>query len=296
MDIRITAKLPATPRAASRIYRLKPPKINERTVRALARRLGLNEKTGVLQVTDEAISYANGHLALTVYRASGGIRFIDRSRWQVDDGTSNLDIDDAAATRLAQGVIRTLRLAPAAELKLLKTARLRVGEATVDGKDASERTIDVAVAMQRLVDRLPVDGPGGKVIVYLDVEGRMTGIERIWREKGGAHSRGGAWRPPERAIEDLAAHYRTRQGFIDVQEVRAGYFEEGWRSAQRFLQPAYVILGTIGAAEQGSRRRLVYVTPALVRAVGRITPPLARKPAQRRRSDGRRQYTAGENE
>ena len=79
----------------------------------------------------------------------------------------------------------------------------------------------------------------------------------------------------------------------DVQDVRLGYFEEGWRSAQRFLQPAYVLLGTIGSADQPARRKLVYVTPALVRAVGRITPPLARKPVPRRRVDGRRAYNMG---
>jgi hypothetical protein len=183
-DIKVTRKLIPTPRRRAPIYRLKAPRVNEKAVRSLAQRLGMqaDAKSGTLRSDADKLTYSQGHLELTMYRASGGIRFIDRTRWQVDDGKSNLKIDDAAASRLAQNFVRKYKLAPSAETKFLKTARLHVGEATEGGKEASERTIDVAVALQRLVDKTLVDGPGGKVIVYLDHEGRVTGLERIWRE------------------------------------------------------------------------------------------------------------------
>jgi hypothetical protein len=66
-----------------------------------------------------------------------------------------------AATRLAKNYVKKYELAPSGPMKFFKTARLRVGEATEGGGEASERTIDVAVALQRLVDKIPVDGPGG---------------------------------------------------------------------------------------------------------------------------------------
>ena len=112
-------------------------------------------KAGRLTSDEDKLMLSDGNLQLTMYRASGGIRFIDRARWQVDDRKSNLDIEDAAATRLAQGYIKKNDLAPADQLKFFKAARLRVGEATEGGRQASERTIDVAVAMQRLVERFP---------------------------------------------------------------------------------------------------------------------------------------------
>jgi hypothetical protein len=284
-EIRIPEKLIPTPRGQSRIYRLKAPRVNEKIVRGLARRLGMraDPKSGALTSDADKLTYAEGQLELTMYRASGAIRFIDRARWQVDDRASDLKIEDAAAHRLARGVATKYKLASTKETRLLKVARLRVGEATEGGREASERTIDVAVALQRVVDKIPVDGPGGKVIVYLDHEGALTGIERIWRDTGAVHRRGEGYRTPREAIDDMAAHFRTKQGVIDVQEMRFGYFEEGWRSRQRYLQPAYVIIGMLTSRDGSIRKRTVYVAPALVNAVGRITPPLERKPPQRAR-------------
>lgn len=288
-DITVTEKLIPTPGKQARIYRLKPPTVNERAVRAFARQLGMqaDAKSGSVRSDADKLTYSEGHLDLTMYRASGGIRFIDRARWQVDDRKSDLKIEDAAASRLAQNSVRKYKLARSAETKFLRAARLHVAEATEGGKEASDRIIDVAVALQRLVDTIPVDGPGGKVIVYLDYERRVTGIERIWREIAGVHRRGEAYRSPQNALDDMAAHFESKQGIIEVEEIRFGYFEEGWRSKQRYLQPAYVIIGMLMSYDGSVRKRTIYVAPALSNGVGRITPPLERKPPQRARPTAR---------
>jgi hypothetical protein len=288
-EIKVTGNLIPTPRGPARIYRLKPPIVNEKAVRTLARRLGMqaDAKSGTLTSDADKLTYAHGFLELTMYRASGAIRFIDRARWQVDDRKSDLKIEDAAATRLAQNYVKKYKLAPAAEMKFLKAARLHVGEATQGGKEASDRTIDVAVALQRLVDKIPVDGPGGKVIVYLDYERQATGFEKIWRDIAGVHKRGESYRTPQNALSDMAAHFRTKQGIIEVQEMRFGYFEEGWRDKQQYLQPAYVIFGMLSSPDGLVRKRTIYVAAALSNAVGRITPPLKSKPPQRARPAGR---------
>jgi hypothetical protein len=216
-----------------------------------------------------------------MYRASGGIRFIDRARWQVDDRKSNLEIEDAAATRLAQSYIKKNDLAAADQLKFFKAARLRVGEATEGGREASERTIDVAVALRRLVDKIPVEGPGGQVIVYFDHEKQATGLERIWRDTDVVYRRGQTYRTPQSAIDEMAEHLRSKQGTIEVQEVRFGYFEDGWRAKQQYLQPAYTIFGMLTSPDSPIRKRTIYVATALTNGVGRITPPLQAKPPQR---------------
>lgn len=289
MDMHVTGKLIGTPRGQARIYRLNTPRVNERTVRALARRFGMRaeKQFGALRSDEDKLTYTEGHFELTVYRASGALRFIDRARWQVDDRQSDLKMEDAEARRIAQRWVRKLKLAPSGQTKFLKAARLRVGEATADGKEATERTIDVAVALQRWVDRIPVDGPGGKIVVYLDHEGKPTGVERIWRETAGVHRRGASYRSPQEAINEMAEHYRSKRGVIEVQEARFGYFEEGRRSRQRYLQPAYVIVGVIGSSDSAVRKRAIYVAPALANAVGRITPPLERKPPQRPRTEAK---------
>jgi hypothetical protein len=259
--------------------------VNEKAIRALARRLGMRAeaKAGALTSDEDKLIYSEGSLQLTMYRASGGIRFIDRARWQVDDRKSDLNIEDAAATRLAQNYTRKYDLAPSGQMKFFKAARLRVGEATEGGREASERTIDVAVALRRLVDKMPVDGPGGKVVVYFDHEKQATGFERIWRETAAVYRRGQSYRSPQSAVNEMAVHFRSKQGTIEVQEIRFGYFEEGWRTRQQYLQPAYVIFGMLTSPDSPIRKRTIYVATALTNAVGRITPALQRKLAQQDR-------------
>jgi hypothetical protein len=65
--------------------------------------------------------------------------------------------------------------------------------------------------------------------------------------------------------------------------MRFGYFEEGWRTKQQYLQPAYVIFGMLTSPDSSIRKRTIYVATALTNAVGRITPVLQQKPAQRAR-------------
>ena len=286
-DIKIKTQLPAPTGKPAAIYRLVTPRVNERSIRELAKQLGMqaDSGSGVLTSDVDKLTFAVGHLELTMHRASGAIRFIDRARWQVDDRRSELKIGDEEATRLAQSVTQKYKLAPAAETKFLKAARLHVGEATRAGKEASDRIIDVAVALQRLVNKIPVDGPGGKVIVYLNAARELTGFQRVWRELDGVHKAGASYRSPRSAVEDMAAHFAKKRAVIEVQEVRFGYFEEGPRSKQRYLQPAYVIIGMLSAPEGGSRKRTVYVTPALTNNTGRITPPLEVKRPQRRRAE-----------
>jgi len=284
-DIKMAGKLIATPRVPARIYRLKPPSVNEKAIRALAGQLGMraDARAGRLTSDEDKLMFSDGNLQLTMYRASGGIRFIDRARWQVDDRKSDLNIEDAAATRLAQSYIKKNDLAPGDQMKFFKAARLRVGEATEGGREASERTIDVAVAMRRLVDKIPVEGPGGQVIVYFDHEKQATGLERIWRDTDVVFRRGQSYRTPQNAIDEMAEHFRSKQGTIEVQEVRFGYFEDGWHAKQQYLQPAYTIFGMLTSPDSAIRKRTIYVATALTNAVGRITPPLQAKPDQRAR-------------
>ena len=286
-EIKIRGKLPPTPARSAHIYRLKKPAVTEKSIRALARQLGMRGDIAAGRLASDAdkLTYSEAHLDLTVYRASGGVRLIDRSRWQVDDGKSDLQIDDAAAARLAAAIVRRNKLAPSAEARFLKAARLRVGHATREGTEVSERTIDVGVALQRLVDKVPVDGPGGKLVVYLDREHKPSAIERLWRPLAGTYRRNVPHRSPESAIRDMAAHYRRKQGTIEIQEVRYGYFEYGWRAAQQYLQPAYVIFGMLTSPETRVRKRMIFVAPALEKPAGAITPPLARKPPQRKRAE-----------
>jgi hypothetical protein len=288
-EIRVTGNIIAMPHKRANVYQFKSPVHSEKHIRSLARRLGMRADANSGSLTSEAekLTYSERHFELTLFRGSGGFRLIDRSRWQVDDRQSDLQIEDAAAVRLATNLIKKNKLAANTDMKLLKTARLRVGHAMRDGKQASERTIDVAVAMQRQIDKTPVDGPGGKIIVYLDHEKKLTGLESIWRSISRVHKRNQLCRPPEKAIAEMAEHFRAKRGTIEVEEVRYGFFEDGWRSSQKYLQPAYMIFGMLVSPEGTVRKRTIYVASALAKPVARITPPLPKKSPQKNRSPER---------
>lgn len=278
MEIKIGKGVrPTVPRGRADVIQLKRPVVNEKSVLRLATQLGMEAKTGTLATSPDRVVYKEGFTELTVFRASGGFRFLDRSRWQVDDGKSNLRMTDADVWKRARAIAVKMKLAPAKEFRFGKAARLHVAAANLEAKESYDRVIDVAVALQRLIGQVPVDGPGGRLVIYLDGKGDVTGIERIWRDRAKVFRKGGPLRPLDDLIAEMSAHYRTKGGLIEVQEIRTAYFEEGWHSEQKYLQPAYIVIGLAMSQNEGLRKKVVYVAPALTNAPGRITPPLARK-------------------
>jgi len=285
-EIRVATKLPQAPRQAAKVYRLKAPSVTERSIRELAKGLGMSIESRRIRLSadEDKLVLTSGTYELRMYRASGGFRFVDHSRWQIDDLQTDIDISDATAQRMAQASLKRLGLGTASgEARFLKAARLHMGSSTTEGREASDRVIDVAVAFQRMVDKVPVDGPGGKLVVYLDHLGHPTCVERVWRQLGSARSVGAGWRTPQEALQEMSEHLRAKRGNVVVDEVRFGYFEEGPRSAQSLLQPAYVIKGVIGDSDSRVRRKLIYVARALANAKTPLTPPLARQKKQRSR-------------
>jgi hypothetical protein len=274
----------AVPRGRADVLQLKLPVVNDKSILRLAAQLGMESKTGTLATSPDRIAYTAGFMELTVFRASGGFRYLDRSRWQVDDGESNVRMTDADAGKRASALAAKMKLAPAKEFRFAKAARLHVAAADLKAKQSYDRVIDVGVALQRMIGKVPVDGPGGRVVVYLDARGDVTGIEKIWRERAKVFRKGAAFRSLDELIAEMSTHYRTKDGVIEVQEIRTAYFEEGWRSQQKYLQPAYIVRGIAMSPNERLRKKVVYVAPALSNTPGRITPPLsAKKPLAARR-------------
>src|SRR5688572_15095223 len=104
---KLLTKIPSPPQQHSRILRLAPPQVNQRALFRLAKRFGLksNLHTGSLQQDARQMTYHERSFELELYRASGGLRFHDNARWQVDDGKAHLTFDDATAVQLAQRYI-----------------------------------------------------------------------------------------------------------------------------------------------------------------------------------------------
>ncbi len=275
-EVNYIKRLEAAPKVKTQILALGSPGASAKAVRELAQSLKLAEAS-VTQAQDATrFTYTAGQHVVSLFKASGALRYQDRSRWQVDDGKANLKIGDAEAEKRALELVRAHKLAAPKEIELLKVTRLTVGEASVESKRGSERVIDVGVAFRRLVGGVPVDGPGGKVIVYMDQNGELTGFDRIWRPVAKVRAPVRQLLPPQAAEEDLLRYWAQETGRIDVVDMRFGYVELGYRARQTVLQPAYVMpLRIVSPGKDGEEIAIgsVHVFAAASNAVGRLMPP-----------------------
>jgi len=256
------------------LYRFARPAVSSRAVLREARRFGLSGQLKCGRSCQDArqLAYQEGTLEVVVHRASGGIRYHDLARWQVDDGSADVTIDDDRAIDIATRVVGDLDLAPADEYEVLRVTRLNVGLAERATGFSETRIIDVGVAFRRLVDGIPVEGPGGKLLVYLDQHGEVTGVDRLWREVKDVFVPSVELRSPESAQEDVRARWGDGGiGIVEVDAVRLAYFEAGWNDAQRFLQPAYVMPLTLRDTEEPRAGHAVMRSEHVVAAA--VDPP-----------------------
>lgn len=275
-EVTFIKRLETAPRVKTQILALGSPGASAKAVRELAESLKL-EAANATQAQDATrFTFTAGQHVVTMFKGSGALRYQDRSRWQVDDGKANLKISDGEAEKRARELVSAHKLAPAREFKLLKVSRLTVGEASVDRQRGGERVIDVGVGFQRVVGGVPVDGPGGKLIVYMDHNGELTGFDRIWRPVGKVRAPVKELRPPKAAEEDLLRYWARETGRIEVLDMRFGYVELGYHARQTVLQPAYVMplrIVSPGHEDGQIAIRSVHVFAAATNAVGRLMPP-----------------------
>jgi hypothetical protein len=162
----------------------------------------------------------------------------------------------------------------------LRVQRLRVAHAERGGRHHQERVIGARAIFRRRLDGLPVEGPGGKTIVYLDHARELTGIDHLWREIEQVHEPVTALRPVEEALQEVQRRYGSGEGRVTVAGLELGYFELGWQEEQSYLQPAYVFDLRLGLEDSRFRMNAIVPVAAAVNAVGPIETtftPLAQR-------------------
>jgi hypothetical protein len=275
--IKVLAKMPELPKTPPPILTLPRPQVSERALLTLARSLNLKgtEAVGSIHRDASTFGYSEGAFDLILHRASGAFRLKDRNRWQIDH-RSNVEISDEDAIKRARTLLKRYKLLPK-ESKVLRVSRLNVAAAGPERRIEDHRIIDVAVCLQPIVRGVPLDGPGGKVMVYLDHEG-LTCIDYLSRRVGSIYQKVTGLRSPEYAI-DLASRDWSRRGVsgVEINEVRFCYFELGWNDEQKYLQPVYIVLATLIGPDERIRMGDIFVTPAAMNPAGTLVPPI-RKP------------------
>ncbi|CAN7597568.1 hypothetical protein LJR289_004340 [Pseudoduganella sp. LjRoot289] len=293
----VSCKPPDVAQERVHIFRLAPPRVSQKTVLAHARRLGLkaSTKAGTLCQDARQIIYSEGSCKIVAHHASGGVRFFDQARWQVDDGTSHVEFDDKTAISMAERFIATHSVVPVADCKVLRVTRLNVGIAEKETGFSEHRVVDVGVVFARVVDGIPVEGPGGKAMVYIDAKGNLTGIDCLWRDVREIHTDHVPLRSPDEVLKEAAREWDIEgSGRVTVDDFRFGYFEQEWDVAQRYLQPVYMLSMTVTATEGEqagqATMRSGYLGAAAVESPERLMP---RRPAASPQAARQRYSTQG---
>jgi hypothetical protein len=268
--------------ASLNIYRLRRPEATEATLRRIGSRFGLEVTidNGTLTGNARGIGYsiASGS-DLRFFRQSGGWQYHDTGRWQVDDGKAQFEIEDGELAELAFDALRQYALPVEPNVELLRVQRLRVAHCQRDGTHHEERIIGARAIFRRMLDGIPVEGLGGRTVVYLDHEREVTGIDHLWRDIETVHEQVTQLRPVEAALAEVRRRYGEGDGRIEILDIRLGYFERGWDDLQEYLQPAYVVSVRLVSPDARVRMNAVVPVAAAMNAVGPIEPLLpSRRP------------------
>ena len=214
-----------------------------------------------------------GDQVFTVYRPSRAVQWIDSGRWQVDDGESTLQTSDEDAFAAALREVDRLELTGTDVFAPRKATRLHTATAERGGTPRDVRVIDVGVVLARMLDGLPVEGPGGNIVMYLDARLQPTGFERVARRISGVHEPVRGWRPMDEVLAETEAYWGRRlNSGLEVIDARLGYLELGRLEAQEFIQPAYILSLTLDNQDDAEIRTVEHYVAAAANGIGNLMP------------------------
>jgi hypothetical protein len=249
------------PDVAAKIYRLDeelgaPPNLNR-----------LIEGVGIMPPPAEAweeiglvLQFEQPPHEFTVYRPSRAIRYVDANRWQIDNGGSTLNLSDDEAIRAALEAVEQLGLFGDDKFVPTKVTRLNVSITEKGSDQIDQRIIDAGIVFSRNLDDLTVIGPGGKVVVYLDPDIRLTGFE--------------GWREPDDVLGEIQSYWNTPldTDLVTIEDLQIGYLELGRLQRQTIMQPVYVLTLRLANQENGAVRHIEHFVHAAKNGIGPLMP------------------------
>jgi len=198
-----------------------------------------------------------------VEQASGGVFCADLSRlWakapQPGDKVPTLGAQALRAT--AQGFLAAIRGIPEGEVTV-STSTDRMEFVDPRGRRQS-LPLGYNVTYRRLLEGYEVIGPGGKIKVFLDLNGQVAGYLRVWRKLTPVREQAllSVYEAAERFKKDpLGTVLLADVKRVVVSDIRLAYLARGMADPQRFLQPIFVFTCTAYTQAEGKGEQTQYV-------------------------------------
>ena len=237
MSIKFAAELPSRVPASVYVYRLGAPRVTPRAVARVSERFGLTGKAPDFNLSEDWTTYLEGRYRISVHRVSGALSYQHRDKYGMETNEP-FTLSDRDSTRLALSFLKRTAVIPLKEAVFHKVTHLRSGTGDVRGGPREVKLLDAGVIYRRTVDGIPVEGPGGFVVVNIDPEKEVVGLRAVWRPVQKRLAKVKLISPDEAmsAIRELTARL---YGDTTVTQATFGYFEQGELDRQVHLQPAY---------------------------------------------------------
>jgi hypothetical protein len=279
------------PPATGKIYQLDEALRTPPDLSRLTTSIGISSPTTeAWEELGSVFQYERKPHELTLYRPSHALRYANVDLWQVDDRISELKISDDEAFAAAHKVTDQLALFGDDVFMPTKVSRLNVRLANKGQAISHHRIIDVGVVFTRVLDGLPVEGPGGKIVIYLGSELQLTGLEKVARPIVRVDKEVEGWREADEVLDEIQQYWKKPLGTeLVVEQVRLGYLELGRLQPQNIMQPVYLLVLRFGKGENGATHRIEHFVHAAQNGSGDIMPTRCPEP----QSFGRTYEAAG---
>lgn len=258
MAIQFEAKMPRAVPEKAAVYNLAAPRISNQLLTRSARALRLTGSSKDFFTSQDTIGYREGRHHLEIHRVSGALQLRHLDKYGRDTGKT-FELSDKKADTIAKRFLQESALVPMDAATLRGVTHLRGAEADVETRTVREKILDAGVVYGRVVDGIPVDGPGGYTLVNLDPEEQVVGVRSIWRGLG---RRAGTVKikSPEDARRELEKRAARFKGDITVTKAGFSYFEQGPLDRQAVLEPVYWFVYVVRLGEVAHKS--VHVTHA----------------------------------
>jgi hypothetical protein len=274
--------LQAEERLSYTVFELGPSRTDADRLRELAARVIGDKQPGLvanLRLEESDDTYYVGSKEgpyMEMAKESGSIWYADLSKLYNEEYVIEQPLDRAEAQALAEVFLRDNGLLPQElgrwdlEVSLIDVATSTTALYDLRTQTTTNMTNSLDVLFSYSLDGLPVGGPGAKARVSFGNDYEIIGFHSVWRPLTKAESY-----PAIPIGEALARLEEDLAGKTVDLRVRIEYWGESEVEPQRFLQPYYVITGTMGSDGETIDLKEFRMPATTLSPVVRIVPSVA---------------------
>lgn len=268
VDLDFVQALPAEAPRELTVYALTSPRVNQSGLLEMARRwLPQQAEAHRAEFTryEGWTLLRHGPSIVAQNRRSGAVRLQDDGRYGRPP-VGPFAVPEARLVEVSRNFVAELRLldTPAQSLAVGRITYSSIQAASTAGDLTPVQVLDAGVVFTRVIDGVPVAGPGGHLTTYILGDESVVACMKVWRDIAGPSDAASVY-PREWGVEQLKRrlHKRGIDGAVKVLKAQFGYFEAGAVDRQRYLEPSYAFVFETQVA--GGAYKSVEIIPAVER-------------------------------